>query len=71
MQLLESSSQAHACYVRNLGEFLLARRLSTSDSDATTLQTLAEGSLAGNSIKQLILEWVKSPLFRTRVGVEG
>lgn len=71
MQVLESSSQVHECYAKHLGEFLLARRLSTADEDTSALQTLAEDSLAGNSVKQLILNWVKSPLFRTRIGVEG
>jgi hypothetical protein len=50
---------------------LLARTLSNADEDTTTLKAFAEDSLSGDSIKQLILDWVSSPSFRTRIGAEG
>lgn len=71
MGILASAAQTHECYVKHLGEFLLARTLSNADEDTTTLKAFAEDSLSGDSIKQLILDWVSSPSFRTRIGAEG
>jgi hypothetical protein len=67
MQLMANGKQAHACYAKKVSGYALQRDI--VQSDMPLLDTLAATSAAANgSIKQVMLELVKNPAFRTRVG---
>lgn len=64
---IAEGEQAHLCYSKKLASFALQRDVIASDM--ALLNTLKSASMASSgNIKQLILELVKSPSFRTRVG---
>lgn len=66
MTLLTQSEQAHDCYAANLTQFMLGRELAPDDlSHIKALSTVSKGDA---SLKDLILELVKSPAFRTNGG---
>jgi hypothetical protein len=67
MQALASSQQAHTCFAKKLSSFALQRDIVAADMPV--LSTLAATSLAsGGSLKSVMVELVKSPAFRTRIG---
>ena len=67
MQLMASGKQAHACYAKKLSGFTLQRDI--VQADMPLLDTLAAtSSAAAGSVKQVMLEIVKNPAWRTRVG---
>jgi hypothetical protein len=66
MQLIASSKQAHTCYAKKVAGYALQRDI--VQSDLPTLDAMARVSMAGGSIKQVMLELVKDPAFRTRFG---
>lgn len=64
---IAEGEQAHLCYSKKLASFALQRDVIASDMPL--LMTMKNASMASTgNIKQLILELVKSPSFRTRVG---
>lgn len=65
MQLMANSQQAHSCYAKKVAGYALQRDI--VESDTTTLSALTRVSMAG-SLKQVMLELVKDPAFRTRLG---
>ena len=67
MNEMASDAQAHLCYAKKLASFALQRDVVAAD--LPLLQKLAEASMDANgSVKQLILELVRSDAFRTRAG---
>jgi hypothetical protein len=66
MQLMAGSKQAHACYVKRIAGYALQRDI--VEADLPTLDALTRVSMAGGSIKQVMLELVKDPAFRMRRG---
>src|SRR5690606_38319917 len=66
MQLMADSEQVHTCYAKHLSEFVLARQV--DEADRATIESLRELSMNDASIKELVVELVKSPQFRTRFG---
>ncbi len=66
MQIMADSKQAHECYSKNMLQFVLAREL--TPADMPTVESLATTSMAQSSIKDLVVEVVKTPAFRTRSG---
>jgi hypothetical protein len=67
MTMVAQGQQAHTCYGKKLASFALQRDVVASDMPL--LSTLQTASMATNgSIKQVILELVRNPAFRTRVG---
>jgi hypothetical protein len=66
MQLMAGSKQAHACYAKKIAGYALQRDI--VEADLPTLDTLTRVSMAGGSIKQVMLELVKDPAFRTHSG---
>jgi len=67
MQDMANDEQAHICYAKKLSSYALQRDI--VDADMPLLQTLAQTSMGGSgSIKNMILQLVKSDAFRTRVG---
>ena len=60
--------ETHDCYTKHWVEFALGR--DTAGSDLDLIQSLGDSSLDGFSIKELIIELVKSDEFRSR-NVEG
>lgn len=67
MQLMADDPQPHLCYAKKLASFALQRDIVASDMPV--LQTMANVSMAaGSSVKQMILELVRSDTFRTRAG---
>jgi hypothetical protein len=66
MQIMSTSSQAHACYAKKLSSFVLQRDIVASDMPLLdTLKTTSMGS--NGSIKQVLLDLVKNNAFRTRL----
>lgn len=67
MQDMAGDQQAHLCYAKKLASYALQRDIVASDMPM--LQTLAQTSMGGSgSIKNIILQLVKSDAFRTRAG---
>jgi hypothetical protein len=66
MQVMASSKQAHACYAKKIAGYALQRDI--VQSDLTLLDSLTRVSMGGGSIRQVMLELVKDPAFRTRLG---
>jgi hypothetical protein len=67
MQIMANGQQAHACYAKKLSSYALQRDIVTSD--LPLLESLAAVSSAqGGNIKSVMVELVKHPAFRTRVG---
>jgi len=67
MSAMASDSQAHLCYAKKLASFALQRDVVAAD--LPLLKMLAEASMNANgSVKQLILQLVRSDSFRTRAG---
>jgi hypothetical protein len=67
MQLMATGKQAHACYAKKISGYALQRDI--VQADLPLLDALAATSAAPSaSIKQVILDLVKNPAFRTRVG---
>ncbi len=56
--------QTHDCYTKHWVEYALGR--DTAGSDLDLIQSLGDGSLEGQSIKDLIVELVQSEAFRVR-----
>jgi hypothetical protein len=63
MAIVAESSEAHACYAKNLMSFALQRDI--VEADNAMVNSLAEVSKAG-SLKSMIVELVKSNAFRLR-----
>lgn len=61
---MASRIEAHDCYSKHWLEFALGR--DTAGADLDLIQGLGDRSLAGASVKELIIELVKSDAFRTR-----
>ena len=57
MQLMASSKQAHACYAKKIAGYALQRDI--VQSDLATLDALSQVSMAGGSIKQVMLALVQ------------
>ena len=66
MNILAESEQAHECYSKNMLQFMLARELTAADMP--TVERLGSASMQSSSIKELILELVKTDAFRMRTG---
>ncbi len=67
MQVLAQDEQTHLCYAKKIASFGLQRDI--VESDYSMLKGLAATSLSSNgSVKQLILDLIKTDAFRTRVG---
>lgn len=67
MTIISNGAQAHACYAKHLTEYVLQRDLAATDAALVEqLQNLSRGS--DSSVKELLVELVKSPAFRTRLG---
>jgi hypothetical protein len=67
MQMMADGAQAHTCYGKKLAGYAMQRDIVAADMPLlNSLKTVSMGS--GGSIKQVVLELVKSPAFRTRVG---
>jgi len=67
MNVMAADQQTHLCYAKKLSSFALQRDVVASDMPL--LQSLAQASMSANgSIKNMILQLVRSDAFRTRVG---
>jgi len=67
MQLMANGQQAHACYAKKVSGYAMQRDIVMAD--LPMLEGLAAvSSAAGGTIKQVMVELVKHPSFRTRVG---
>ena len=66
MAIMADSRQAHACYAKKISSFALQRDI--VEDDLPTLNALADVSLAGGSIKDVMLALVRDPAFRVRKG---
>ncbi len=67
MKVIASGEQAHLCYSKKLASFALGRDVIVNDMPL--LKALAATSMAtGGSLKQVMLELVRSDTFRTHVG---
>jgi hypothetical protein len=66
MQLMAGSKQAHACYAKKIAGYALQRDI--VQSDLPTLDALSAVSMAGGSLKKVMLALVADPAFRTRQG---
>jgi hypothetical protein len=67
MNDMAADPQAHLCYAKKLASFALQRDVVASDMPL--LQTLAQESMSSDgSLKNLILQLVRSDAFRTRAG---
>ena len=66
MQLMAGSKQAHACFAKKIAGYALQRDI--VHGDVATLDALTEVSIAGGSIKQVMLALVRDPAFHTRHG---
>ena len=67
MQVLASTSQTHICYSKKLASYALQRAVVAGDMPLLT--SLTSASMAqGGSLKQLIIDVVKSDAFRTYGG---
>jgi hypothetical protein len=68
-QILAESPEVHRCYTKHWLEFGLGR--DAAAMDAPLIEQLAEGSMTGLPVKELILELVQSDSFLTRAPVEA
>jgi hypothetical protein len=67
MQLMAADSQVHLCYAKKLSSYGLQRDVVAADRPL--LQSLAAASMGtGGSVKNVILQLVRSDAFRTRAG---
>ena len=66
MRVMSDSKQAHACYAKKLAGYALQRDI--VQSDLPMLNALTDVSMAGGSIKQVLLALVEDPAFRMRPG---
>jgi hypothetical protein len=67
MNVMAADQQTHLCYAKKLSSFALQRDVIATDMPL--LQSLAQASMSTNgSIKNMILQLVRSDAFRTRVG---
>ncbi|MFL5306412.1 MAG: DUF1592 domain-containing protein [Polyangia bacterium] len=67
MKAMASDTQPHLCYAKKLASYALQRDV--IQSDMPLLQSLAQTSLGSNgSVKNLIVQLVRSDAFRTRSG---
>jgi hypothetical protein len=67
MQVLASTPQVHTCYAKKLASYSLQRDVVATDMPM--LQSLTTVSVGqGGSVKQLIVNLVKSDAFRTHGG---
>jgi hypothetical protein len=67
MQIMANCQQAHACYAKKGSSYAMQRDI--VQSDLPMLESLASvSSEDGGSVKQIMIELVKQPAFRTRVG---
>jgi hypothetical protein len=67
MQMMASGGQAHACYAKKLSSYALQRDI--VQNDLPLLEALKASSMSTTgSLKQVLLDLVKHPAFRTRVG---
>jgi hypothetical protein len=67
MKAMAGDQQAHLCYAKKLTSYALQRDV--IQSDLPLLQSLAQTSMSSNgSIKNLIVQIVRSDAFRTRAG---
>ncbi len=67
MQTLATDQQAHLCYSKKLASYALQRDI--VEADIPLLAELAGVSKAnGGSVKQVLVDLVKQPAFRTRAG---
>ena len=67
MQILAATPQTHMCYAKKLASFALQRDIVVADKPLlTALTSTSMGS--GGSVKQMIIDLVKSNAFRTHVG---
>jgi hypothetical protein len=66
MQIMAGSKQAHACYAKKIASYALQRDVVASDQ--ALLDALSQVSMAGGSIKKVMLALVETPAFRTRQG---
>lgn len=67
MQTIADGQQAHLCYSKKLASFALQRDIIESDMPLLTTLAATSASSTG-SLKQVIIDLVKQPAFRTRVG---
>jgi hypothetical protein len=67
MAILAESPDAHACYSRRLGEFVLARDMNETDRQLLN-EMLATSTGTAGSIKNMLLAAIRSPRFSTRTG---
>ena len=67
MQAMADGQQAHLCYTKKLASFALQRDIIESDMPLLTTLAATSASSTG-SLKQVIIDLVKQPAFRTRVG---
>ena len=63
-QAMSERIETHDCYTKHWVEYALGR--DTAGSDLDLIQSLGDRSLEGLSIKELIVELVKSEVFRSR-----
>jgi hypothetical protein len=66
MGLMANSKQAHACYAKKIAGYALQRDI--VQSDLAMLDVMSQVSMAGGSIKAVMLALVADPAFRTRHG---
>lgn len=66
MQIMAESKQAHACYAKKIASFALQRDI--VESDLPMLDAMTAVSMAGGSLKHVMVALVKDPAFRTRQG---
>ena len=66
MAIMAESRQAHSCYAKKIASFALQRDI--IQDDQPTLNALADVSLAGGSLKDVMLALVRDPAFRIRNG---
>jgi hypothetical protein len=66
MQIMAGSKQAHACFSKKIASHALQRDI--VESDLPTLEAMTAVSMAGGSLKQVMVALVEDPAFRTRRG---
>ncbi|RYZ01176.1 MAG: DUF1592 domain-containing protein [Myxococcales bacterium] len=67
MQTLATNPQSHLCYSKKLASYALQRDI--VEADLGLVAKLAEASSASNgSVKNILVDLVKQPAFRTRAG---
>jgi len=66
MKIMADSRQAHACYSKKVAGFALQRDIVRDD--LPTLDALAQVSMSGGSLQDVMLALVRDPAFRVRKG---